>query len=304
MATNILNKYVWLVETIYNAGRITFKEINRKWIRTEMSEGVELSVRTFHKWRIAIEELFDLDIECDRQGGFYYYIYNTDDLRQWNIRNWLLKTISVGNQIKDSRHIKDRILLEDIPSGEMYLSQVIEAMKNFNHIGLTYKSYRRGECRSYVIYPYFIKLFKQRWYVVSKDTESGSVKTFSLDRIVSMEIKTDTKFEMPEDFDCAGLFCDSFGIMLRDDIKPETIKLKAYGEQANYMRSLPLHKSQREVENNRNYSVFTLRVSPTIDFIQEILRWGEQLEVLEPQWLRNEIYDRLKNAMEKYSGGI
>lgn len=69
MAKSLLSKYVWLVETIYKARRITFEEINEKWLDNELSEGVELPLRTFHKWRIAVEEMFGPIIDCDRKGG-------------------------------------------------------------------------------------------------------------------------------------------------------------------------------------------------------------------------------------------
>ena len=80
MAKNLLNKYVWLVETIYKAKRITFEEINEKWLENDISEGVELALRTFHKWRIAVEEMFGLIIECERKGGYHYYIANTHNV--------------------------------------------------------------------------------------------------------------------------------------------------------------------------------------------------------------------------------
>ena len=54
MAQYLINKYVWLVETIYKAKKITFKELNTEWLTNqEMSEGIDLSLRTFHKWRDA-----------------------------------------------------------------------------------------------------------------------------------------------------------------------------------------------------------------------------------------------------------
>ena len=97
MAKNLLHKYVWLVETIYKAKRITFEEINKKWLENDLSEGVELALRTFHKWRIAAEDIFGVSIDCERKGGYHYYIANADELKGGNIRNWLLSTISVSN---------------------------------------------------------------------------------------------------------------------------------------------------------------------------------------------------------------
>ena len=81
MAKNTINKYVWLVETIYKAKKISFEEINRRWMDNDMSEGDALSIRTFHKWRIAIEEMFGLIIENENGGQYRYYIENADELR-------------------------------------------------------------------------------------------------------------------------------------------------------------------------------------------------------------------------------
>ena len=134
MAKNLLNKYVWLVETIYKAKRITFEEINEKWLDNDMSEGVELALRTFHKWRIAVEEMFGLVIECERKGGYHYYIENANEIKSGSLRSWLLSTISVSNLLIENQNMKDRILLEDVPSGQEYLSTIIEAMKKNNVI--------------------------------------------------------------------------------------------------------------------------------------------------------------------------
>ena len=87
MAKNLLNKYVWLVETIYKAKRISFEEINLRWLDNDMSEGKPLSIRTFHKWRIMIEEMFGLIIENERGGQYRYYIQNADDLRNCSMRS-------------------------------------------------------------------------------------------------------------------------------------------------------------------------------------------------------------------------
>ena len=141
MSKNLLNKYVWLVETIYKAKRITFEEINEKWLENEISEGLDLALRTFHKWRIAVEEMFGLIIDCERKGGYHYYITNSDELKNGSIRNWLLNTISVSNVLIDNQHMKDWILLENIPSGQEYLADIIGAMKKGQCINMTYQSY-------------------------------------------------------------------------------------------------------------------------------------------------------------------
>ena len=136
MAKNLINKYVWLVDTIYRAGRITYEEINEKWLDQDMDDK-PIPLRTFHKWRIAAEDMFHLNIECERKGGYHYYIENKAEIGQNGLRNWLLKTISVSNLLLDSQSLKDRILLEDIPSGQEYLATILDAMKTNNQLSIT-----------------------------------------------------------------------------------------------------------------------------------------------------------------------
>lgn len=130
MTKDLFDKYIWLVDTIYRAGKITFEEINERWLRSRLSEGEDIPLRTFHNWRIAIEQVFDININCNRKGGYYYYIENADDMQKGGIRNWLLNTFAVNNLINESHHLKRRILFEEIPSGRKYLTPVIEAMRD------------------------------------------------------------------------------------------------------------------------------------------------------------------------------
>ena len=130
MAKDLFNKYIWLVDTIYRTQEISFDEINERWMRTDMSNGKKLPLRTFHNWRDAIEQIFDINIECNRHNGYSYYIENTDDIKEGSLRSWLLNTFAVNNLINESYHLKDRILFENIPSGQQFLSPIIEAMRD------------------------------------------------------------------------------------------------------------------------------------------------------------------------------
>ena len=302
MAKNLLGKYVWLVETIYNAGRITFEEINQKWLDDDMD--VEpIPLRTFHKWRIAAEDMFGLFIECERKGGYHYYIGNAREIESGGLRSWLLSTISVSNLLLDSQQLRDRILLEDIPSGVKYLPMVIEAMKTNNVISITYQSYWREESNTFDTHPYCVKLFKQRWYMVALSPYYGKVMIYSLDRIHGLS-KQKERFKIPKDFEPSEFFQDCYGVIAGTKRKPETIKIKVSAGQANYIRSLMLHSSQDEVERNDEYSIFTFYLRPELDFIIEILSNGDDVEVLEPIWLRKEVGGIIKRMWNKYKDDI
>lgn len=299
MTKDLFDKYIWLVDTIYRAGKITFEEINERWLRSRLSEGEDIPLRTFHNWRIAIEQVFDININCNRKGGYYYYIENADDMQKGGIRNWLLNTFAVNNLINESHHLKRRILFEEVPSGRKYLTPVIEAMRDGLEIELYYQSYWYEEPSTYTLQPYCIKVFKQRWYVIGFCKERNNIRTFSLDRIQQLTT-LDMKFVYPKDFDPEAYFADYFGIMIENK-KLETIRIKVYGMHVQYIRALPLHRSQCEIETTEDYSIFEYRMKPTLDFRQELLSRGADVEVLAPLTFREEMIQSVEKMSSLYN---
>ena len=299
MTKDLFDKYIWLVDTIYRAGKITFEEINERWLRSRLSEGEDIPLRTFHNWRIAIEQVFDININCNRKGGYYYYIENADDMQKGGVRNWLLNTFAINNLINESHHLKRRILFEEIPSGRKYLTSVIEAMRDGLEIELYYQSYWYEEPSTYTLQPYCIKVFKQRWYVIGFCKERNNIRTFSLDRIQQLTT-LDAKFVYPKDFDPEAYFADYFGIMIENK-KLETIRIKVYGMHVQYIRALPLHRSQCEIETTVDYSIFEYRMKPTLDFRQELLSRGADVEVLAPLSFREEMIQSVDKMSSLYN---
>ena len=299
MAKNLLNKYVWLVETIYKAKKITYEEINQSWLDNDLSEGNPLPLRTFHKWRIAIEEMFGLIIENEQSGRYRYYIQNADELKNGSMRSWLFNTLTVSNLMLDSVSIKDKVLFEEIPDGEQYLPDILEALKKNLVLGMTYQSFTRDEANSFEIEPYCLKAFKQRWYLVARSPYYNKIMIYALDRVQWLGL-TEKSFKYPKNFIPEEFFDDCFGIIADQNVNIETVKFKVSAGQANYLRSLRLHQSQHEIERIDEYSIFTVRLRPTFDFRQEILSQGSDIEVLEPKWFRDEIAEISKHMWNKY----
>lgn len=300
MALNQTNKLVWIIETIYKAGKITFEDLNRKWIdNVDLNGGEEMLKRTFHKWKWSIFDTFGLVIECEKAAPYRYYIENVDDMKRGSIENWLLSTYSVSNSLIESKSIKDRIILEEIPSGREYLDPIIDAMKKNHFIHITYYNYWREDNREHYLMPLCVKLFRQRWYMVGRIWPSGKDILFSLDRMRDFRLSSHT-FEYPEDFSPQEYFDGCFGIIPDKKCKVEDVLIKVNAGQANYMRDLPMMDNQQEIERNEEYSTFKIHVRPTFDFQQELLWNREELEVLEPLWLRKEIAGAVKRMWNKY----
>jgi len=288
-----------LAETIYRAKKISFEEINRRWLDSDISDGETLSIRTFHKWRVAIEEMFGLIIENENSGQYRYYIQNSDELKSGSMRSWLFNTLTVSNLMMDSVSIKDKILFEEIPDGEQYLPIILEALKKNLVLGMTYQSYWRDDANTFEIEPYCLKAFKQRWYLVARSPYYDKIMIYSLDRVKWLGL-TDKSFKYPKNFYPEEFFDDCFGIIADQKVKVETVKLKVSAGQANYLRSLTLHQTQKEIERTDEYSIFTVRLRPTFDFRQEILSQGCDIEVLEPKWFRDEVVEISKHMWNKY----
>lgn len=298
MAKNYFNRYVWLIDTIRNHGYITFSDISDLWQKASINEdGSYLPERTFFNHREAISDIFGIEIKFNKSLGYYI----TEDCNDTEgIRSWLLASISVNNLINESAAMHNRILFEKIPSGEKYLSTIIEAMKEGKVLEMTYQKFQDDEPKTYDVAPYCVKVYKQRWYMLAKPTDrKASLHIYALDRIHLLR-QTRQNFKLPEKFNADNYFADWFGIVHDEQYKPCTIRLKVCSKQSNYFRTLPLHHSQEEVETNQNWSIFEYQMAPTWDLEQELLQYNDNVEVLEPQSLRDQMIEHAGNILELY----
>ena len=300
---SLIRKYVWLIDTIYRAKKISFKEINERWRRdVDMSRGEDMSIRTFKRWLNNIGDIFGLYVENERCGDYCYSIENIEDITEGGLQSWLFNTFAVSNALTGCMGIKDRIKLEYVPSGELYLQPIIDAMKENRVINITYKSYWEDCQNHYDVQPLCLKLFRQRWYVIVRKNvvrKDANIWICALDRILSLQ-KTDKTFTMLKDWDVQAYFDGFIGVIRDEDYDKEIVKIKVNAKQANYLRDLKIHRSQQEAERNDEYSIFTYCLRPTFDFQQELLWNADKVEVLEPQWLRDEMADIIQKMLDLY----
>jgi hypothetical protein len=292
-------EYIWLVNTIYKARKISLKDINEQWLQTEMSEGVEINRTTFYRHRCAIEDIFGVYIDCDRKAGNKYFIGNREVLHEDSVQNWMLTTLSVSNLLSESMSLNDRILLESVPSGGGMLETVIKAMKESRKLSFSYQKYGKQQPDAdREVSPYCVKLFRQRWYVLGP-IANGEMRLFSLDRMGDVTLQKE-KFKMDKNFDAIAYFSESYGVMVDHRVNTERIVLRAYGLEPYYLRDLPLHHSQREIRTTDEYCDFELRLKPTSDFKGKLLQRAEWIEVLEPQSLIDDIIALHQRSINRY----
>lgn len=299
MPRNTLNRYIWLVDTIARYGHITLKRLSELWQRSSLGDGSPLPRRTFNNYRAAIEQLLGVTIACNK-STFEYYIAQDDTEEGGRLQNWLMDSMSISGMLTDSHDVSGRIVLEEVPSARQHLPVIIEAMRHNRRIEFDYRTYTRaGKSHAVVVEPYFVKIFKQLWYVIGLNVKDKRIKTYALDRMSDLHVR-DEEFVLPPDFSPSGFFKDCFGITTNQNA-PKDIVLRVEPTQAKYFRALPLHPSQTEVVHD-NYSIFHYRMRLTYDLRERLLSHGSNVEVLSPPELKAQIVDELRRALTQYTG--
>ena len=298
---NVLKKYTWLVGTLMRAGDkgLTLEQIGDRWNATEeLHEEGAFARRSFHRHRSEIMDLFGIEIECYVDGGQYRYRLADDGGREY-FRQWMMDSIAVNNAVADSREAAQYVLVE--PTDSRMLPMLLEALKELRTLNFTYQPYWSESPYNYSgVQPYALKMFERRWYLIAR--RDGEYRIFALDRMTKVELQEETYKRDPK-FDMEKMFEGTYGIIVKEEIPVESIRLKVEAYQANYLRSLPLHNSQHELKHTEEYSIFSLRVRPTYDFKQKILSLGSTVEVLQPESFRKEIAEELKNTLKQYTCG-
>jgi hypothetical protein len=311
-----LRRHIWILSKLYeNPKGLTYKEFEYEWGRTELNSlKTPLPKRTFADCLRAIEDAFDIQISSDARNGYRYRIVNREWLEKDNVKDWLLSAFAVNGLLQDSKGLRDRVMFEEIPSGNEYLLKILGAMKKDNVIRISYQDFYDTAPHEIDLEPYCVRVFRQRWYVIgvmrnipdwkeaSEMTNQGNIRRYALDRIKYLEV-TDETFKMPVHFSAESYFANAFGIIVEPEkYKVERIRLKVtdINHRRQYIRSLPLHDSQREVERYDDYSIFELQVMPAYDFIQQILAMSNEVEVLSPENVREEIARWVKEIAKLY----
>lgn len=300
MVDLLIKRYLWLIDTLRRGGEMTFDEISSKWDKSSVNDNQsELTKRTFYNHCQAISRHFGIDIECQRGRGLnLYYITNPEAIEENSLTKWALDSFSLGEILLSNASISDKILLEEIPSGREWLEPVLQSLQHNRVVDITYENFF-GIKFTGTICPLCVKLFKRRWYVLCL-TGKNRKRIFSLDRVKNLEL-TDKTFHYPQDFVPADYFYDVFGIVAGVERKVENIVIRTYAELPGYLRSLPIHHSQKELETKDGHTDFSLRLVPTFDFIQELLLHRDQLEVISPQSLREEVAEIVSRMNHFYN---
>lgn len=184
--------------------------------------------------------------------------------------------------------------------GIEHLGVLFHAILYKTTLRIQYKSFRSDVAREYIIHPYFLKQYNNRWFLFGCHEGFRKITNLALDRIVDM-VESDTAYSPNNEYDFEEYFEDIIGVTRHDDVELQLIKLRFEPKIAPYVLSKPLHGSQRVIVNNELDLIIAIEVIPNYELETLILSYGEQVKVLEPESLQKVIRARVKKATELYT---
>lgn len=297
MNGNLISRYVWLVDTLNTHGQLSREQINDLWKASPLSDGNPLPDRTFYHYRRAAEEIFKIEIGCNSRGE--YFIERDEASTSNGVTDWLLDSFAVNNILAFAPDVSNRIDIEEVPSAREFLPDVLSALRNCNAITFDYAGFNRSLTeRDIEFHPYFLKRYKQRWYMIGKRVKTADIRTYALDRVKALKT-SQSKFRLPKGVKVGDMFAGILGVTTSK--APErTVKLLASRTQAKYFRALPLHRSQKEELTADRYSIFTYRLKLNYELVHEIMSLGDGVKVLEPKELQIMVKNELLKALSQY----
>ena len=224
---------------------------------------------------------------------------NPEVLKSDKPKEWLLNQYNIPKDFLVDYKMRDRILLEKMAKGHEWTGEIIRAMRDNKELEIDYQKFEEP-LQTFHVQPYALKAYNRRWYLLGYVKEKESIRTLGLDRMNDVHA-TKTHFKMPYKFDAQKYYANTVGVYVNDENPVTEVKIRAYGKQAEYIRSSPLHKSQSEGRSKYGeFAEFTYRVSITPELISHLLAMGDRVEVLEPVELREEMKERITSMFNLY----
>jgi proteasome accessory factor B len=254
------------------------------------------SKRTFQRDLKEIYEVWGIQIGFSKKNKGYYIVkdavYTDSSQRLFEVYE-MMTALQIAEDLSDIVHFEDRK-----PLNIHYFDDVIVAIKKRVFLNIQYRKFGAELVTTAKIAPYGLKEYKHRWYIIAKVDEK--VRIYALDRIVEIE-KLSEKFIWDKSIDINSLYENSFGIYIQSEKEPELIEIQAQTRIAPYIKSLPLHHSQKVLLERITYTTFQLTLVITEELVSELLSFGKDIKVLKPQSLRKTIIHHLKSNLENYS---
>ncbi|MDD2819856.1 MAG: WYL domain-containing protein [Flavobacterium sp.] len=266
----------------------------RKLEQDDIETTFEYAVRTFERDKKDIETLFGIVIQYNRKTKSYGI--DEDEIEDQTVTR-MIDAFSIHHALQEGNKLSPSVFLEKRKSlGTEHIHGIIHAIQNLCILKFTHQKHWEDFSTQRDVKPIAIKESQQRWYLVALDIKDETVKTFGLDRISNLKI-TDTKFK-PIVYNVEREFQHAFGV---ETYSPaEKVVLQFSWQQGNYIKTFPLHESQSILEENEDIIILEINIHTTNDIIMELLKYGSDVEVLEPQSLIALMKKRIEQMANLY----
>ncbi len=266
-------------------------------LESELQEyNFNVSQRTFQRDISDISSIYHIDIQYNFSTKVYYIEY--DD--QPEISERIFEAFDTFNALNISDRLSDFIHFEKRrPQGTENLYGLMHAIKNKVQISFSYHKFWEEEASYRTVEPYALKEFNNRWYVLANDLKDKTVKSFALDRLSELEI-AHRKFQLPNNFNVNEHFKYCFGIISPNEQQPQEIILSFTHFQGKYIKTLPLHETQVVLKDNNDELLIKLTLFITHDFLMEILSFAENVKVIKPTDLIEQVKNSYSSALKQY----
>lgn len=258
---------------------------------------VGFSKRTLQRDIKEIRNVFGIDIEYSKLNKGYFI--SQSETENMNFQR-MIEAFDMFNSLNLAQDLTPFIHLEKRrPQGTENLYGLLHAIKNNLQIKFNYQKFWDEEFSTRLVEPYAMKEFKNRWYVLAKDSNDDIIKSFALDRLTNLEITTQ-HYQYPENYSVEQNYRYCFGIVSPNGSSPHDIILSFDPYQGKYIKTLPLHESQQILVDNDFEIRIKLKLCLTYDLIMELLSYGDSMKVIEPQSLADKIKEAHEKAYKQY----
>lgn len=290
-------RYLYVIDRLRNIP-CSFNELQehvmRKLAKDDIDTAFEYAVRTFERDKKDIATLFGITIQYNRKEKNYFI--DEEEIEDQSVTR-MIDAFSIHHALQQGNKLSPSIFLEKRKSlGTEHINGIIHAIQNCFILQFTHQKHWDDFNTQREVKPIAVKESQQRWYLVALDKKDNIVKTFGLDRISNLKI-TDTKFK-PFNYNVEKEFQHAFGVETYE--AAEKVVLEFSKQQGNYVKTFPLHQSQRILEETEDSLIIEIFIHTTNDIKMELLKYGADVEVLKPIGLRNEIKKRVLEMSSLY----
>lgn len=183
--------------------------------------------------------------------------------------------------------------------GLEFITPIYNAILYKKAINIEYQSFKQETAQTIVFHSYFLKQYNNRWYVFGKNDASQFIINLALDRIIAIE-ESKIKYVPNNTIDFNEYFEDIVGVTLSNEAKVEKVVIQVSNELLPYIKTKPIHGSQKLKEQDKTHALVTLDLIPNYELESLILSFGEGVQVLTPISLRDKIRNRIERNYRSY----